>query len=269
MPETLKLKIQGEPKWLEVSPDHPFFAKRARSNTSTEKDADGAWTEAYRLRVGDLVKTRSGKWVRVLKVLHSKTPKVVYNFEVAKSHTYFVGSQGVLVHNSEDVCPITDPARLLGPPKQRGNPVSSQQLGPFYFVERDFRGTPLSGLVSGNGIIRTDRANRVIFEGMEFRAVRDLSHIPERDLRAMAQIGFAGTDRQGRRLVLHHLGHNSSGPVIEIPRIFHRNGNRVQHPFGNTPGTGIPTEIREAFNLLREEYWKARAWEELGRRGLR
>lgn len=41
----------------------------------------------------------SGEWVRVLRVETRAEGATVYNFEVAKNHTYFVGNLGVLVHN--------------------------------------------------------------------------------------------------------------------------------------------------------------------------
>ena len=116
-------------------------------------------------------------------------------------------------------------------------------------------------------MIRLDRPNRLVFDGMEVRAVRDLSHVDEATLRAMAQRGFAAKDLHGRPLVLHHLEQNPAGPIVEIPKPLHNIHNPVQHPLGNAPGVGLTAEQRAAFDAWRVEYWKARAAEELTKRG--
>ena len=54
------------------------------------------------LRAGDILVLVNGEYVVVEKVQHEilETPVIVYNFEVEDYHTYFVGDEGVLVHNS-------------------------------------------------------------------------------------------------------------------------------------------------------------------------
>ncbi len=103
---------------------------------------------------------------------------------------------------------------------------------------------------------------------MEVRAVRDLSHVDESTLRAMSKKGFAAKDINGNPLQLHHLGQNPAGPLVEIPVTRHRGSNRIQHPLGNAPGVGLTAEQRAAFDAYRESYWKARALEQMQRRGL-
>jgi hypothetical protein len=117
-------------------------------------------------------------------------------------------------------------------------------------------------------LIRGTNPSRLVFEGLEVRAVRNLSHIADDTLRVMAKKGFAAKDINGEQLVLHHLGQNPAGPLAEMPALRHSIGNRVQHPFGNAPGVGLTADQRAGFDLWRESYWKARALEELARRGL-
>jgi len=124
---------------------------------------------------------------------------------------------------------------------------------------------PKSG---AGGISRLERRGFVEFEGLEVRGARDLSHVPEGTLRAMEQRGFAATDAQGNRLILHHLEQNPAGPLVEMPAGRHSIGNPRQHPLGNAPGVGLSAEQRAAFNQWRVDYWKARAAEELARRGV-
>jgi RHS repeat-associated protein len=104
------------------------------------------------------------------------------------------------------------------------------------------------------------------FQGMEVRAVRELSHVDDGTLQAMSRRGFAPDTVNGDQIVLHHLNQNPAGPLVELPRANHSIWNSRQHPFGNTPGAGLTAEQRAAFDAWRVEYWKARAQQELTRR---
>jgi len=141
----------------------------------------------------------------------------------------------------------------------RLNPIGQQ--GPF--------GVDESGVArTGRGIVRQERPGFLEFEGLEVRGARDLSHVPESTLRVMKERGFAGTDpATGDPLIMHHMDQSPSGPLVEMPATRHSVWNARQHPLGNAPGTGLSAEQRAAFNQWRVEYWKARAAEELARRG--
>jgi dipeptidyl aminopeptidase/acylaminoacyl peptidase len=61
-----------------------------------------AWIEARHLKAGDKVLLSSGKEVAISGTRsYNVEATKVYNFEVADNHTYFVGEDGVLVHNYE------------------------------------------------------------------------------------------------------------------------------------------------------------------------
>jgi hypothetical protein len=119
----------------------------------------------------------------------------------------------------------------------------------------------------GSALLRTIGKNRVMFREMEVLAVRDLSHIDDATLMAMKDSGFAAKTVNGERLTLHHLDQNPSGPLVEMPRKNNNIWNEIQHPLGNTRGVGLSKAQRDAFNAYREAYWKARAAQELARRG--
>ena len=82
-------------------------------------------------------------------------------------------------------------------------------------------------------IQRLAQRGRLVFDGLEVRAVRDLSHLSEGTLKAMVDYGFAAKDVYGNKLVLHHHQQNPRGPIIEMPSQNHSIGNPRQHPFGN------------------------------------
>jgi len=105
--------------------------------------------------------------------------------------------------------------------------------------------------------------NVVQFEGMEVRAVRDLSHVEQGTLEAMQQHGFAATTVNGDSIVLHHLDQNPAGPLVEMPAANHSIWNSVQHPLGNTAGAGLSAAERASYNAWRTEYWQWRATQEL------
>ncbi len=120
----------------------------------------------------------------------------------------------------------------------------------------------------GSGIIRGGNKSRVVFDGMEVRGVKDLSHVSDSTLKQMAKDGFAAKDINGRSLQLHHIDQDPAGPLVEIPDLRHKISNEIQHPLGNAPGVGLTAEQRAEFDAWRINYWKARAEEELARRGI-
>lgn len=70
--------------------EHPFFVK-------------GQWIEAGKLKAGDPLKTLNGFDCEVVSIQKLDTSDVqVFNFEVEENHNYFVGEDGVLVHNNCD-----------------------------------------------------------------------------------------------------------------------------------------------------------------------
>jgi len=146
--------------------------------------------------------------------------------------------------------------------------VGGNLAGPEVVAVRSGIGAEPTGVLAAkSGITPLSRSNRVLYEGFEVRAVRDLSHVDEATLRAMSQKGFAPKDVHGNSLILHHHQQNPAGPLIEMPAKHHSISSRVQHPFGNQAGMGLTAQERAAFNEWRVDYWKARAAEELQRRG--
>ena len=67
--------------------EHPFYA-------------NGQYIPAQELQTGDSVLTQSGRKLAVSYVHLIDTTATVYNLEVEKQHNYYVGAEGLLVHNS-------------------------------------------------------------------------------------------------------------------------------------------------------------------------
>ena len=85
--ELIHLSVNGEE--VTCTPGHPFYSPVK------------GWTDATKLRAGDILVLVNGKYVVVEWVQHEllESPVKVYNFQVADYHTYYVTDAGVLVHN--------------------------------------------------------------------------------------------------------------------------------------------------------------------------
>ena len=80
--------VNGEE--ITTTPGHPFYSPIK------------GWTDAAKLRAGDILVLVNGEYVVVEKVQHEllESPVKVYNFQVENYHTYYVSDNGVLVHNT-------------------------------------------------------------------------------------------------------------------------------------------------------------------------
>lgn len=84
-PEVLDLHVGKET--ITATPEHPFWVIGA------------GWTAAGELRRGSALLTKDGVVVHVDYIDRRHGAFLVYNFEVASAHTYYVSASGILVHN--------------------------------------------------------------------------------------------------------------------------------------------------------------------------
>ncbi|OQW86983.1 MAG: hypothetical protein BWK78_09460 [Thiotrichaceae bacterium IS1] len=73
---------------IEATAGHPFYVQGK------------GWNVAANLKVGEVLRLYNGVTVVIKAVDTSVRSETVYNLSVANFHNYFVGSDGVLVHNS-------------------------------------------------------------------------------------------------------------------------------------------------------------------------
>lgn len=127
-------------------------------------------------------------------------------------------------------------------------------------------------LPSSSKIKPLGRPGFVEFDGVEFRAVRNLEHLNEIQLRDMYTMGRNPQDRVGSKLVGHHYQqqfHRESGSfIVETLKDSHSVTNTLQHPYGNQKGMGLTPAQRADWNKTRIAFNKERARNELIRRGL-
>jgi len=98
-------------KSIEATADHPFYIKGK------------GWNPASSLKVGQVLELHDGTVVVVKEVDTSIRRDLVYNLTVANTHNYFVGLDGVLVHNAEETTKLCIPQS----PKGKGSVPSSER----------------------------------------------------------------------------------------------------------------------------------------------
>ena len=86
--ELIHVFVGGEE--IVTTPTHPFYSPIK------------GWTDAVKLRAGDILVLLNGQYVVVEKVQHEilEAPITVYNLQVEDYHTYYVADTGILVHNA-------------------------------------------------------------------------------------------------------------------------------------------------------------------------
>lgn len=79
-----------------ATPEHPFYVV----DDILDGSKQGSWLNAGNLKKGLKVLLASGLLATVDNTFAFDTTATVYNFEVENTHTYYVGTEGVLVHNT-------------------------------------------------------------------------------------------------------------------------------------------------------------------------
>jgi hypothetical protein len=94
---------------LETTWNHPFRRFKSVLPGDAFSIENSEWTEARDLKKGDHVYSADGSLLVVESVIIEQREETVYNFEVEDFHTYFVGEDGVWVHN--EACYLQDPSK--------------------------------------------------------------------------------------------------------------------------------------------------------------
>ncbi|MBR6563608.1 MAG: Hint domain-containing protein, partial [Clostridia bacterium] len=110
--ETAKLvTVKAGDEVIETTPEHPFYVPDCDEMRGNSTGLGFGWVKAKDLRPGDTLVLLDGSTATVDSVTFATLDKpiTVYNFEVEDFHTYFVGMNGLLVHNSN----CGEPSNLL------------------------------------------------------------------------------------------------------------------------------------------------------------
>ena len=110
--ELIKISVNSE--IITTTPDHPFYV------------AKKGFVNAIELKAGDLLITVNGEYAVITMIQHEilESPVDVFNFRVANNHTYFVGNNGIGVHNND--CAVKDGGLQVEPENKL--PTRNDQL---------------------------------------------------------------------------------------------------------------------------------------------
>jgi hypothetical protein len=97
-PVVTYLVIDGE--LIETTPEHPFYTQ------------ERGWVAAGELWIGAHVRKADGTFGVVESIGFAYRPQPMYNLTVAEAHTFFVGEQQWLVHNTCDGNVHLDPVKV-------------------------------------------------------------------------------------------------------------------------------------------------------------
>ena len=86
--QVLDVSFEGEAKPIGVTSNHPFWSADRQ-----------CFLPIGEMAVGDRVITYAGATKRIESLLPRPGPETVFNLEVYGEHVYYVGGQGLLVHN--------------------------------------------------------------------------------------------------------------------------------------------------------------------------
>lgn len=110
----------GDTETLSTTPNHPFF-----------DNARGAFVEAKELTTQSQLSLPEGRIARVAKIISESAKDsafTTYNFEVADTHTYFVGRKGAWVHNAGNPCEVAVDKLLKRSKNRNLSPSDLQDL---------------------------------------------------------------------------------------------------------------------------------------------
>lgn len=79
--------VSGSKETIWVTANHPIY------------NSNRGWTSVADIKVGDVLENYMFGNLLVFRIYHDVDIGKVYNFEVDEFHTYYVGEQGVWVHN--------------------------------------------------------------------------------------------------------------------------------------------------------------------------
>ena len=142
--ELIHIGVNGET--ISATPTHPFYVDKL------------GWTLARSLRAGDVLVLSNGELVTVEWVQHEilESPIKVYNFEVEDFHTYFVGENGIFVHNGCGDDLVKEP---------HGNSKESKKAQHGYEIYDSTNNEPVKTGISGSMLNKngtSKRANRQV-----------------------------------------------------------------------------------------------------------
>ena len=148
--ELVHIRVNGET--ISATPSHPFYVYKF------------GWTLAGSLKAGDVLVLSNGELVTVEWVQHEllESPIKVYNFEVEDYHTYFVGENGVFVHNrcEEGKIANSPESKPKNEDSVHGNSIESKKSQHGYEIYDSVTNEPVKTGISGSKLNKDGSSKR-------------------------------------------------------------------------------------------------------------
>jgi YD repeat-containing protein len=98
---------------ITTTPEHPFYLAapvdtQPRPKPQGHDDLSTRWVGAGHLKIGDRIKQADGTTGTVTNVITVQQTQEMFNLTVDEAHTFYVGQNGWLVHNCDDLTPVTN-----------------------------------------------------------------------------------------------------------------------------------------------------------------
>ena len=107
----IKLSLRGpngQTEVLETTAEHPFYVTTPATQDQRpapvgHEELNTHWVGAGHLQTGDKLKLADGRVGEVLNVSTVQKTQEMFNLSVQTAHTFYVGTQGWLVHNCDPI----------------------------------------------------------------------------------------------------------------------------------------------------------------------
>jgi hypothetical protein len=154
------VRIKTKTEEILTTPEHPFYVK-------------GRYILASFLSAGMSLTGFAGEQIEIqeTEVIRYEIPQKVYNFSIEGTENYYVGEQGVLVHNVEGCPPGNEVKKKNTETKQTDNPITKESINTKlekYLLNKDH---PIGGSKANwfekalgfNQNNKTELANQIVF----------------------------------------------------------------------------------------------------------
>ena len=227
---------------------------------------DKWWKAAVELVAGDVLVTSDGEdqIVKFIKVEEKGYPVTTYNLTVEDNHTFFVGSEKVLTHNTTKLLKECNYTKEISERITKGVNKTELNLISYYDNNVFSKSVSFNAGEGGTGITyKVFQRNDIDWEMLRSTGAKKGRGVTNAE--AAERYGLAPIlDAEGNVATLHHSQQHSIGPLFEVSTRYHNISNAKRaplHPYKGQLNSFNPMseEVRKAFRRVDSiEYWKAR-----------
>lgn len=202
---------------------------------------EAGWKSAGTLEAGDKLTLADGNTATVTNVAYEDTHATVYNFEVEDFHTYYVGTESVLVHNNGGNCMKTASALAQG-----GSKGGRYSVDPVMFPDDEAAGVLRNGSYVKNPTAHN--INDYINEGSNYLGNKNMNgqYMYVVDMDGNIIIGTRGGQRMPHPTLV-----GGSNPQVQAAGMIEVRGGKI-YSINNASGHFKPSSA--CLNVAKEKF---------------